>query len=205
MAVTLPTSADVRKARERANKIVNNDLVRTPVLAWIGVGDLAVHTLRELPERLRGDELRRRAEDTYDQWVRRGEDTVERVRKQPRVARALRTLEDADARLEQRVGDLVDGLHDSGEEALGRFSSQTRSVGEKTARRAQKVSQEAAAEVTELSADAAEAVQEAGDAAAHEARSVSRKAASRAEPAKSTNNNVRRSASTTRSNSGTSK
>ena len=42
MAVSLPTSADVRKVRSQAAKTVNSqlDYVRTPVLAWIGVAAL---------------------------------------------------------------------------------------------------------------------------------------------------------------------
>ena len=42
MAVALPTSADVRKARTEANKFVSAqyDVVRTPVLAWIGANTI---------------------------------------------------------------------------------------------------------------------------------------------------------------------
>ncbi|HZZ48075.1 MAG TPA: hypothetical protein VFE65_14440 [Pseudonocardia sp.] len=192
MAVTLPTSADVRKARARAGEVVNTqfDLVRAPVLAWIGVGDLAVHTLRELPQRLDRDELRKRANDaadrardTYDQWVRRGEDTVERVRRQPRVARALRTVEDVNHRFDERLENVVDDLHDAGENALDAVSFRTRSAGEKVARRTQQVARDAAHEVSEVSDEVAEAVTEAGDEAARETRSASRKAANRAAPA----------------------
>jgi heparin binding hemagglutinin HbhA len=192
MAVSLPTSTDVRRVRNRAGEVVNTqfDLVRAPVLAWIGVGDLAVHTLRELPQKLGPDELRKRANDaadrardTYDEWVRRGEDTVARVRRQPQVARALRTVEDANHRFDERVDNMVDDLHDVGENALGVVTSRTRSTGEKVARRTQRAARDAAREVNDASDELAEAVTEAGDEAAHEARSVSRKAANRTAPA----------------------
>jgi len=63
MPITLPTSADVRKVRTQARKTFDAqfDLVRTPVLAWIGVNDLAVQTLRELPDKLTREKLRARA------------------------------------------------------------------------------------------------------------------------------------------------
>src|ERR1700712_1173753 len=103
MAIALPTSADVRKARTEANKFVSAqyDLVRTPVLAWIGANDLTLNKLRELPERLSREELRKRADEvteqareTYDDWARHGEVTVDRIRTQPSVDRALRTVKD---------------------------------------------------------------------------------------------------------------
>ena len=49
MAVSLPTSADVRKVRSQATKAVNTqfDIVRTPLLAWIGAGDLAVNKVSD--------------------------------------------------------------------------------------------------------------------------------------------------------------
>jgi heparin binding hemagglutinin HbhA len=192
MAITLPTSADVRKARSRTNKFVNAqfDLVRTPVLAWLGAGDLAVHTLRELPDRLTGDELRKRADKaadrarkTYNEWAERGEDTAERIRTEPRIARALRTIEDNNKRFDRQLENLVDELHDAGDEVLKVVSFESRSVGEKTARRTQRVARDTAATVGEASTELAESVVEAGDEAAHDARSVTRKAANRTAPA----------------------
>jgi heparin binding hemagglutinin HbhA len=194
MAISLPTSADVRKARSRTNKFVNTrfDLVRTPVLAWIGAGDLAVHTLRELPERLTRDELRKRADkasdrarETYNEWARRGEDTAARIRTEPRVARALRTIEDANKRFDSQLENLVDELHDAGDEVLKVVSFESRSVGEKAARRTQRVARNTAATVSEASTELAESVIEAGDQAAHDTRGVTRKAANRAAPADS--------------------
>jgi heparin binding hemagglutinin HbhA len=193
MAITLPTSADVRKARSQTDKFVNArlDLVRTPVLAWLGAGDLAVHTLRELPDRLTRDELRKRADratdrarKAYDEWARRGEDTAERIRTEPRVARALRTIEDTNKRFDRQLENLVDELHDAGEEVLKVVTFESRSVGEKAARRTQRVARDTAATVSEASEELAESVVEAGDEAAHDTRSVTRKAANKTAPAK---------------------
>jgi len=192
MAIALPTSADVRKARSEANKFVSAqyDVVRTPVLAWIGANDLALTKLRELPERLSREELRKRADEvteqareTYDEWAKRGEVTVDRIKTQPSVDRALRSARDANKRVERQVETFVDQAHDVGEDLLSRVSVETRSIGEKTARRTQKVSRNAAANVSKASDDLAGEIREAGDDAAHDARSVSRKAANRTAPA----------------------
>jgi len=169
MAVTLPTSADVRKVRTRANKVVNAqlDLVRTPFLAWLGAGDLAVNKVNDavskvrteaterrsaardraeklqdqisdLPERLKAEELRKRYDEVsedvrkrYTELADRGEETLERIRKQPRVAKVLDAVEDATERFDKRVEKVVDELSDPGEELLGRVSSETRSAGER--------------------------------------------------------------------------
>jgi heparin binding hemagglutinin HbhA len=197
MAIQLPTSADVRKARSQVNKAVNTqvDAVRTPVMAWLGATDLAVQTLRELPEELRTrlsrDELRKRADQagerargTYDEWAERGEGTLERIRTQPQVARALRSVESANKRSNSLVEKLVDELHDVGDEVLEAVSFETRSVGERTARRTQRVARDTAKAVTEVSTEFAEAVTDAADEAAHTTRSATRKVANRTAPAK---------------------
>jgi heparin binding hemagglutinin HbhA len=158
MAIALPTSADVRKARSEANKFVSSqyDLVRTPVLAWIGANDLALTKLRELPNRLNREELRKRADEaaeqareTYDEWAKRGEVTVDRIKTQPTVDRALRNAKDANKRVEKQVESLVDQAHDIGEDLLGRVSVETRAFGEKAARRTQKVAGEAGSQGAE--------------------------------------------------------
>ena len=47
MAVSLPTAADVRRAREQAAKRAAEraELARTPLLAVLGAGELAVATV----------------------------------------------------------------------------------------------------------------------------------------------------------------
>jgi heparin binding hemagglutinin HbhA len=193
MAIALPTSADVRKARSEANKFVSAqyDFVRTPVLAWIGANDLALTKLRELPERLSREELRKRADEvseqareTYDEWAKRGEVTVDRIKTKPNVDKALRSAKDANKRVEKQVETFVDQAHDVGEDLLSRVSVETRSIGEKTARRTQKVAGEAAANVSKASDDLAAEIREAGNDAAAETRSATRKAANRTAPAK---------------------
>jgi heparin binding hemagglutinin HbhA len=214
MAISLPTSADVRKARSQVNKAVNTqvDAVRTPVLAWLGATDLAVQTLRELPAELRTrlsrDELRKRADEAserargaYDEWAERGEGTLERIRKQAQVARALRAVESADKRSSTLVEKLVDELHEVGEEVLEAVSFETRSAGERTARRTQRVANEAAATVTELSTELAGTVREAGAEAARTTRGTTRKAASRTAPAKASTSNTTRTNNNRRTNS----
>ncbi len=49
MAVSLPTSADVRKVRTEATKAVNSqfEIVKTPLLAWVGAGDYAYAKVNE--------------------------------------------------------------------------------------------------------------------------------------------------------------
>ncbi|HEX4355902.1 MAG TPA: hypothetical protein VH141_00155 [Pseudonocardia sp.] len=197
MAVTPPNSADVRKARARAGKAASArfDAVRTPLLAWLGAGDLALHKLGELPGELRtrlsADEVRKRvdtvsgqARRAYDELADRGEDTLERIRQQPRVARVLGEARDASGRLDRRVertvGRTVDNVHDASEEALSELSTRTRSVGERAALGAQRSAGTAAAGVREAGDEVAESVEAAGDETAHVARSASRKAANRA-------------------------
>lgn len=237
MAVSLPTSADVREVRSQVTKTVSTrfDVVRTPLLAWVGVGDLAVtkvteavETARtraaqrrelavkrreklqarvselptELREKLTPEELRKRYDEvaeqartryedvtgqvrkTYTELADRGEVAVEKIRRRPQVKKVLHTVSEADNAIEKRAEMAVDGLHDVGEEVLGRVSTQTRSVGEKAARATQKLADEAAEAVTETSKDLAESIDEAGDEAASTTRSVTRKAANRTAPKK---------------------
>jgi heparin binding hemagglutinin HbhA len=224
MAVSLPTSADVRKVRTRANKVVNAqiDLVRTPFLAWVGAGDLAVNKVNDavakarteagerraaaktraeklqeqisdLPERLKGEELRKRYDEVsdearkrYTELADRGEETLERLRKQPRVAKVLEVVEDATERIEKNFDKVVDSAHDRGEEVLGRVSTETRSAGEKAARATKRFSSEAATAVNKAADEVAEEIVEAGDDAAHAARSATRKVANRTAPRKPT-------------------
>jgi heparin binding hemagglutinin HbhA len=196
MPITLPTSTDVRKVRDNARKTFDAqlDLVRTPALAWIGFNDLAVQTLRELPDKLSREQLRARADkgadavrEAYDNWTERGEVRVERIRTQPQVARVLRGVKDLNVRANKQVDTLVDELHDAGQELLDSVSFQTRSAGEKTARRTQRVAREVADSVAEGGTELAGQIVEAGDEAAHDTRSATRKAATKTAPAKSPN------------------
>lgn len=55
MAVSLPTAADVRKARKDAKKLVDEqiDHVRTPLRAWVGAGDLAYSKITDAVDKAR--------------------------------------------------------------------------------------------------------------------------------------------------------
>jgi heparin binding hemagglutinin HbhA len=208
MAVTPPNSAQVREIRDRAGKVASDrfDAVRTPLLAWLGAGDLALHKLGELPGELRtrlsADELRKRADTvggqarrTYTELADRGADTLERIRRQPQVAKVLGEVRDASDQLDRRVERTVDNVHDASEEAMGRFSTETRSVGERAARAAERSAGRAADTAGRAGDEVAESVEAAGDETAHVTRSVSRKAANRAAA-------PRRPAATTRSTKG---
>lgn len=233
MAVSLPTSADVRKIRSRANDVLNVQLevIRTPLLAWLGASDLAVHKvndvvtkararaverreivrrraeqlqvqLNELPaelrerfdtdrEKLRTEELRKRVDEvaeralqTYTGLADRGETTFERIRSEPRVAKAIGAVGEATGRLDKRVERVVDDVHDAGEEVLGRVSTETRSVGERAARATQRLATDVARRVSRAGRETAEAVEETGEDAAHLTRSTTRKAANEAAPRK---------------------
>jgi heparin binding hemagglutinin HbhA len=221
MAVSLPTSADVRKVRTQADQVVKTqlELVRTPFLAWLGAGDLAVTKVNdavakaraqvverredakaraeklptELREKLTPEELRKRYDDVteearkrYTELADRGEETLDRIRRQPRVAKVIDVVEEATERLEERLEKVVDDVHDAGEEILGRVSTETRSVGERTARATKRFSSEAAEAVTKVSAEVAEEIEEAGDEAAHATRSATRRAANRTAPRRPT-------------------
>lgn len=213
MAVSLPTAADVRKAREQAAKRAAEraGMARTPLLAVLGAGDVAVTTVTravaaariraaertervsDLPWKLNADELRVRAEQTYAGLAERGEKAWGRIRKQPQVRHLLATIETYTEKLDARVDDLVDDTHEAAEKVLSTVTRQTRSTGEQVARATRRFAGQAAETVTEASADAsqaladagaqtAEAISEAGDEAASTTRSTTRKAANRTDP-----------------------
>jgi heparin binding hemagglutinin HbhA len=226
MALSLPTSSDVRRVRTRANQVVNAqfDMVRTPLLAWLGASDLAVNKLNdavvvartrvvrrraaasaqaeklqgrlnelpgELRDRLTTEELRKRydevadqARKTYTELAGRGEGTLDRIRRQPRVAKVLQTVEDAGDRFDRQIERVVDEVHDAGEGVFSRVSTDTRSVGERAARATEHVSGETSEAVTRISGEVAEEIEEVGDEAAQTTRGATRKAANRTAPRK---------------------
>lgn len=211
MAALLPTTEDVRKAREQAVAVLNTaaDSVRTPLLAALGAGDLATqavidavnkartkvnegtHSAKEtvdtLPKDLAGlrdrvdpaelrklvDEYTAAAQKLYQKLADQGEDALTKLKAEPRVAKAIDQLEEAIATLQERVGDVAGDARELTEEVLAKVTRRTRSVGEKTANRVERVTE-----------DAALAVEEAGGELASDVRSASRKAASRTAPRK---------------------
>jgi len=189
MAVSLPTAADVRRAREQAAKSAAEraELARTPLLAVLGAGELAVATVSkavtdarsraagargragELPQRMSGDELRKlldelraQLEKVYAEFAERGEQTWDQLRTKPQLQQAVSTLKAYTDKLDAQVDTLVEEARDAGEKALGTVSRQTRFVGERAARTTQRFSAGAARTVTEVSDEAAAAVAETG-------------------------------------------
>jgi heparin binding hemagglutinin HbhA len=189
MAVSLPTAADVRRAREQAAKSAAEraELARTPLLAVLGAGELAVATVSkavtdarsraagargragQLPQRMSGDELRKlldelraQLEKVYAEFAERGEQTWDQLRTKPQLRQAVSTLKAYTDKLDAQVDTLVEEARDAGEKALGTVSRQTRFVGERAARTTQRFSCGAARTVTEVSDEAAAAVAETG-------------------------------------------
>ena len=128
------------------------------------------------------EEFRSEAEGVYAGFAQRGEKAWGRFRKQPQVKQTIETVEDLTEKFDARVDEFVDDTHVAAEKALGTVTTQTRSVGEKVARRAQSAADTAAETVTEVSSDAAEAIEDAGDEVASTSRSTTRKAAARTAP-----------------------
>lgn len=181
MPVSLPTAADVRKARAQSA-----EAARTPLLAVLGAGDFAytevtkavveartraaersevvTQRVAALPQRFTPEslrelvaELRTEAEERYGYFARRGESTWGRLRKQPQVKQAITTIEGYTEKLDARVDDFVGDAHDAAEKALATVTRQTRSTGEKAARTTQRVADRAAGAVAEAGKDVAEA------------------------------------------------
>jgi heparin binding hemagglutinin HbhA len=119
------------------------------------------------------DEYTDAAQKLYQKLADQGEDALTKLRAQPQVSKALDQVEEAIAALQHRVGDVAGDAREMADEVLAKVTRRTRSVGEKTARAAQRAG-----------VDAAEAVTELGDDVAHEVRSASRKAANRTAPRK---------------------
>ncbi|MDT7608648.1 MAG: hypothetical protein QOG96_3151, partial [Pseudonocardiales bacterium] len=86
MAVSLPTSADVRKVRTRANKVVTTqlDYVRTPFLAWVGAGDLAVNKVNDAVAKARTQaaERREQAQARAEKLQKQAQARAEKLQKQ---------------------------------------------------------------------------------------------------------------------------
>lgn len=180
MPVSLPTAADVRKARGQAAE--RAEVARTPLLAVLGAGDYAVTTARTLPGRLTTDELRRtatdlreQAETSYEGLAERGEKAWGRLRRQPRVRDAIATIGSYTELLDARLDTLVDDAHDAAEKALSTVTRQTRFTGEKVARTTQKVTLEAAERAMVVAEEGAEQVIQIAEASDEVAAKVAQK------------------------------
>lgn len=131
--------------------------------------------IAELRERFTPEELRKVAEaylkvasDLYTALAERGEETVERIRKNPQIEEGLE-------RANKAANDAVDLTEDT----LGTVASQTRAVGERAAAlagRASKRVQEGADEAAEAIKDGADEVSENLDEAGDKAKTTGQKA-----------------------------
>jgi heparin binding hemagglutinin HbhA len=191
MAVDLPTTADVRRIRRNAAKTAAEraEVARTPLLAVLGAGDLAVTAVSkavadararaaearvaDLSQRVNGeelrkalDELRTQAGQAYVGFAERGERTWGRIRQQPQVKEALARIESYTEKLDSQVDNIVDDATDAAGKALAAVSTQTRSTGERVARATQRFTGRAAQTVADVSGDASKAVAQAGSEAA---------------------------------------
>jgi heparin binding hemagglutinin HbhA len=210
--VALPKTEDVRKAGEHAVEVL-----RTPLLAALGAGDLATQAVRDAVNRTRGrvnegagaargavegavgdlprelprdlagvrekldpaelrklvDEYTEAAQKLYQKLADQGEDTLNKLRTQPQVRKAIDQLEEAIATLQTRVGDAAGDARELAEEVLAKVTRRTRSAGETTART-----------VEHQASEVAEAIEKTGDEVAKETRRTTRRTPARTEPRK---------------------
>src|SRR6266498_1932120 len=211
MPALLPSTEDVKKAREQAVAVLNSaaENIRTPLLAAIGAGDLATHAVLDAVNKARtkvneGTSSARETVDTLPRDLAGLRENVDPAE--------LRKLVDEYTEAAQK---LYHKLADQGDDALGKIKSQpqvskvidqleeaiatlqnrvgdvagdARELAEevlaKVTHRTRSVGEKTARRVESAAAEAAEAVEEAGEDVAHEVRSASRKAANRTAPRK---------------------
>lgn len=211
MAALLPTTEDVRKAREQAVAVLNTaaDSVRTPLLAALGAGDLATQALVDAVNkaRTRVNEGTTSAKETVDTLpkdlagLRERVDPAELRKLVDEYTEAAQKLyqkladqgEDALAKLkaEPRVAKAIDQLEEAIatlQDRVGDVAGDARELSEevlaKVTRRTRSAGEKTARSVTQAAGETAGAVEELGDDVAHEVRSASRKAANRTAPKK---------------------
>jgi heparin binding hemagglutinin HbhA len=160
--------------------------------------------VQELRTKLTAEDFRRLVDSylaavrsVYTDLIKRGEVTYHGIKAQPQVKQALATVDQVQSEIEGRLENAVVGFRVRGEAGLAEVTKQTRSVGERAARTAQRVSTEAAENVAEAGAELSEDIKEAGDEVAADTRSASRKAAASTAPKKQGPKNAPKSAATT--------
>lgn len=121
------------------------------------------------------------AQQVYLSLADRGEEAYGRFTSRPQVRRAMDSAEAGVDAAQLQVEQIVENVGRLADEVLARFSTSTRSAGEKTARRTQQASEQAATQVQQVAGEAAEELREAGDRAASNTRSTSHKTANRAD------------------------
>lgn len=208
MAALLPTTEDVKKAREQAVAVLNTaaDSVRTPLLATLGAGDLATRAVIDAVTKARTkvNESATTAKDAVPTdlaGLREKIDPAELRKLVDEYAEAAQKLyhkladqgEDALTKLkaEPRVSKAIDQVEEAIatlQERVGDVAGDARELAEevlaKVTRRTRSVGEKTARRVERIADETAEAVEELGDEVAHEVRSTSRKAANRTAPRK---------------------
>jgi heparin binding hemagglutinin HbhA len=204
MATLLPTTEDVKKAREQAVAVLNTaaEGFRTPLLAALGAGDLATQALVDAVNKARArvSEGTTSARETVDTLPRDLAGLREKV--DPAELRKLvDEYTDAAQKLYHKLADQGEGTLtklkseprvskaiDQVEEAIaalqdrvGDVAGDARELAEevlsKVTRRTRSVGEKAARTIEDATENAAVAVEGAGAEVAHDVRSASRKAA----------------------------
>jgi heparin binding hemagglutinin HbhA len=226
MAALLPTTEDVRKAREQAVAVLNTaaESVRTPLLAALGAGDLATQAVIDAVNKARtkvneGTTSARGTVDTLPRdfaGLREKVDPAELRKLVDEYTEAAQKLyhkladqgEGALTKLKSdpRVGRAIDQLEEAIatlQERVGDVAGDARELADevlsKVTRRARVVGEKAATTVENVAEDAALAVEEVGGDVAADVRNATRKAAERTEAKKP----AARAATTARKTNGT--
>lgn len=219
MPTLLPSTEDVKKAREQAVAVLNTaaEGIRTPLLAAIGAGDLATHAVIDAVNKARtkvneGTTSARETVDTLPRdlaGLREKVDPAELRKLVDEYTEAAQKLyhkladqgEDAWGRVkaQPQVSKAIDQLEEAIatlQERVGDVAGDARELAEevlaKVTRRTRSVGEKTARRVESAAAEAAEAVEDLGDDVAHEVRSTSRKAANRTAPRKTTTTTTRK-------------
>lgn len=208
MAALLPTTEDVKKAREQAVAVLNTaaEGFRTPLLAALGAGDLATQAVIDAVTKARTkvNESATSAKDavpTDFAGLREKVDPAELRKLVDEYTDAAQKLyqkladqgEDALTKLkaDPRVSKAIDQLEEAIatlQHRVGDVAGDARELADevlaKVTRRTRSVGEKTARAVQSAADDAAATVEEVGDEVAHEVRSASRKAANRTAPRK---------------------
>ena len=208
MPALLPTTEDVRKAREQAVAVLSTaaESVRTPLLAALGAGDLATQAVVDAVTRARtkvneSATTARESVPTDLAGLREKVDPAELRKLVDEYTEAAQKLyqrltdagEDALSKLraQPQVKKALDQLEEAIatlQDRVGDVAGDARELADdllaRVSRRTRSVGEKTARGVKKVAAEVAEDVQEAGDEVAHEVRSASRKAANRTAPRK---------------------
>ena len=209
MPVTLPTAADVRKAREQAakNAAERAEAARTPLLAVLGAGDAAVTVVTKaivdaqtrrraqadkvqayvtaLPQKLNADEARKTVAELREQAGTAYAGFAERGEKAWGKIRTQPQVKDAIARIEtytEKLDARVDSFVDDAHDAAEKALAAVTRQTRSVGEKAARDTEKVADEAAETVGEVAGKISEAGAEAAHATRSTSRRAAIRTAP-----------------------